>query len=97
MAKSFVVHTLPKMLGASKKEELTEANTDRGGSMGNMHIAKHAQRRIRTLLIRLRSAAAVADSRPGPSPVTTSAVLLFYLCYFDALDLAAIDFSFSES
>src|SRR2546421_12410028 len=97
MAKSFVVHTLPKMLEASKKEELTEANTDQGGSMGNIHIAKHAQRRTRTPPIRLRSATAVADSRPGLSPVAASAVLLFYLCYFDALDLAAIDFSFSES
>jgi hypothetical protein len=34
-AKSFVIHTLPTMLEALKKEELTEANTDRERSMGN--------------------------------------------------------------
>jgi hypothetical protein len=42
-AKSFVVNTLPIMLEALKKEELTEANTDRGGSISNIHIAKRAQ------------------------------------------------------
>jgi hypothetical protein len=31
------------MLEALKKEELTQANTNRGGSIGNIHIAKRAQ------------------------------------------------------
>jgi hypothetical protein len=42
-AKSFVVHTLPGMVRALKEEESPETNTDRRGSMGNIHIAKCAQ------------------------------------------------------
>jgi hypothetical protein len=42
-AKSFVIHTLPEMVEALKKEESPETNTDRGGATGNTHIAKRTQ------------------------------------------------------
>ena len=69
------------MLEASKKEELIKANTDQGESINNIHIAKHTQYCTRTLPIRLRSAAAVGDFRPGPSPVAASAVFLLLMLF----------------
>jgi hypothetical protein len=97
MAKSFIVHILPKMLDASKKKELIEANTDRGESMDNIYIAKHAQHRIRISFIKFRSAIIMTDFKLSLFPIVTLTVFLFYLCYFDVLDLAVIDFSFSEN
>ena len=42
-AKSFAIHTLPVMVDALKEDESPETNTDRGGTTGDIHVAKRAQ------------------------------------------------------
>jgi hypothetical protein len=66
-AKSFVIHTLPEMVEALKKEESPEINTDRGGATGNAHIAKRTQPISST-----ETAGGVSHEKPPTPPSSES-------------------------
>jgi hypothetical protein len=66
-AKSFVVHTLPSMVEALKKEESPEMSMDREGITGNIHTAKRAQPIFGT-----ETAGDVSRERPPTPPSSES-------------------------